>query len=116
MKKGTSHDFLYGETNVERLSDRIKCQKLRLFYKIQHDLAPSSMSNIVPQTSRKRTQYPLRSRDNISLYETSTESLNQSFFPSVIRQWNTLPREIRESQTIERFCEGITPEEKIVPK
>ena len=115
-KKGTSHEFLYGESNLEKLVHRRKRQKLIQFYKIQHNMAPATLQELVPQQTRERTPYTLRTGNNISVIKTNTQSLYQSFFPSVIREWNILTTQIKESPTIERFRELITPEKTRTPR
>ena len=108
-KKGTSHNKLYQETGMEKLDERRQRQKLNMFYKIQHDLAPQTLKELIPQTTSQRTSYQLRSSQNLTLQKTTTKSLQDSFFPSTTKAWNNLGRNVREASTLERFKELITP-------
>ena len=45
-KRGTSHNNLYQETGIERL-DESRRQKLTMFYKIQHDLTPQTLKELI---------------------------------------------------------------------
>ena len=114
-KKGTSHDLLYAETNLEKLDTRRTRHKLIQFFKIHHGLAPSTLTDLVPCLTKDKTQYKLRKPINIGTYQSHTESLHKSFFPSTIRSWNSLPDEVKSIPTLEQFKEAVTPEKKKVP-
>ena len=59
--QGTSRDKLYEELGWESLSDRRWLRRLTLFYKITNDLAPSYLSDHIPE--RNETSMVLRNRD-----------------------------------------------------
>ena len=108
-KQGTSHVNLYEETGFQKLETRRKRQKLILFYKIQNGLTPTILQELITPTMAARTQYQPRSSQDLSLPKATTQSLQDSYFPSTTRAWNSLKREVREAGTLKNFKENVTP-------
>ena len=84
-------------------------------YKLKHGLCQELLEALVPQTTRERTSYPLRSASNTSLIKTRTKIMHNSFFPSTIRAWNNIPADKREVGSLEQFKENIAPEKPVIP-
>ena len=98
-----SKQFLYIETNWDTLCKRRENQRLILFYKIVNGLSPPHLYDIYTNYMRDMNpRYFLRNRD-IPLVYTRTETFRRSFFPSVIRAWNSLDPQIRCSDTLSLF-------------
>ena len=53
----TSHTKIYAETGWETLAERRRKQKLTLMFKIINGLAPTYLSNLIPQSVAERTRY-----------------------------------------------------------
>ena len=68
-----------------------------------HVMAPQYLRKLVPSTVSERNRYNVRSRHNLSNIRTRTNLFNNSFFPSVIRLWNELPRTTRNAEAVEEF-------------
>jgi hypothetical protein len=108
-KRGTSHAFLYNETKWEPLQERRNRQKLNMMYKIVNGKAPDSLTQLIPDRTDQRTEYNLRTPENITTPHTRTDSLRNSFIPSTIRAWNALPNETRNAESLESFKKKIKP-------
>ena len=108
-KKGTSHSNLYFDTGLEKLSVRRRRQKLLMFYKMNNQLAPSLLCDLVPESTEERTTYSLRSSQNKTLPKTTTKAMQSSFIPSTVQEWNALPIDVRLAGTVEEFKRKITP-------
>ena len=98
-----SKQLLYIETNWDTLCKRRENQRLILFYKIVNGLSPPHLYDIYTNYMRDMNpRYFLRNQD-IPLVYTRTETFRRSFFPSVIRAWNSLDPQIRCSDTLSLF-------------
>lgn len=102
---------LYEDTRWSKLKDRRLNHCLCWFYKITHNLAPQNLANIVPVTVRERSQYALRTANNISLIPARTENFRKSFFPSSISLWNSLSLELRN---VPSYCSFNTALNKLL--
>ena len=111
--RGTSHRLLYEETKWETLASRRKNHRLKMYYKICKDnRTPESLKELIPERTSERTSYNLRTAELRSTPAARTQLLYESFIPSTTRDWNILPREMREARTIEAFSEGLTKRER----
>ena len=95
---------LYDHTGWDTLESRREKQKLIIIvYKMIKGLAPTYLNQLVPNLVHNRSQYSLRNSNNIlSVHANSTLYFN-SLLPSVIRAWNNLPIEIRNSTSVTQF-------------
>ena len=85
--QGTSRERLYDDLGWESLSDRRWARRMTTFYKIKNDLAPSYLSDHLPEQSA--TNISFRER-NIRAPLSRTERYDNSFFPYCIENWNKL--------------------------
>ena len=90
--QGTSRERLYDELGWESLSDRRWARRMSTFYKIKNELAPSYLSDHLPEQSVTDTS--LRER-NISSPFSRTERYGNSFFPYCIENWNKLDTSVK---------------------
>jgi hypothetical protein len=86
----TSYEKLLVELGWETLKIRQKYQRLILMYKVQHDLTPQYLLDIMPSSHRQSSSYTLRNSSNISLPHCRTERYKMSFVPHTISDWNAL--------------------------
>ena len=63
-------------------------------------MTPQYLADIVPPTVGDRQIYYLRSRDNITQIHAQKQRYTKSFFPATIREWNSLPIEVRNYPTL----------------
>ena len=94
---------LYTELGWHTLSQRRKIHRLRLFYKIKHNLAPNYLAHLMPQTVHERNRYALRNREDMTRFRAHRQAYYNSFFPRTTRDWNNLPLQIRQSQSLYSF-------------
>ena len=99
----SSTQALYGELGWHTLAQRRSIHRLRLFYKIKYNLAPSYLSQLMPQTAHERNPYVLRNREDLTPFRTRRQVYYKSFFPNTTRDWNSLPLEIRQAPTLCSF-------------
>ena len=91
------------EIGWESLRQRRNKHKLILFYKMVNNHSPQYLSDLVPRTVSQQSQYNLRNTHNIQLLHARTTGYYNSFLPSVIREWNTLPSQMRNASTLDEF-------------
>ena len=70
---------LYEGTGWETLQSRCNKQKLQMFYKMVHGLAPSYLNNLVPPSVQEKSQYSLRNARNMQTLQCNTNLLYHSF-------------------------------------
>ena len=98
--KGSSTDKLYQELGIEHLRSRRWFRKLCLFYKIIKNKSTPYLFNLIPSSSILHTT---RNSDNITPFKVRLNFFKNSFFPSVISEWNKLYLEICSCASLEIF-------------
>jgi hypothetical protein len=81
---------IYKETGWDKLKVRREVKNLTLFYKIYNNRASEYLSDLIPPTVYETSNYYLCNSQNISQQANRLALLQQSFFPSTIKLWNTL--------------------------
>ena len=114
--KLVSIDRLYRETGWERLSVRRYKHKLIKFFQMYHGLSPSYLQNIVPSRVSDSVNYNLRNADNVQYITCRTSLYANSFLPSVIQDWNSLPFHIRDNNSLPSFITYLNADKLKVPK
>ena len=89
--QGTSRERLYEELGWESLSERRWSRRMTIFYKIISGMAPSYLSDHIPQHSTPHVS--LRSSSSRPPFS-RTERYDNSFFPYCICNWNLLDSDI----------------------
>ena len=75
-------------------------------YKITHQLVPEYLSNTIP-TDPNPNRYNTRHSSDLPHFRARTELFDNSFFPSTTRLWNSLPLDIRNSNSLRDFKNHI---------
>ena len=76
-------------------------------------LSPQNLSDLVPAT----IDYNLRNSNNIHLVNARTALYyNNSFLPSVVRDWNNIPDDRRNIDSVIAFKNVLSRDKPIVPK
>ena len=70
---------------------------------MKSELSPSYLSSLVPPSVGANSAYNLRNANNIETILANSQLYYNSFLPSVIRSWNELPQETRDSHNIASF-------------
>ena len=80
-------------------------------------LAPEYLPSLIPQQiNDKACCYNLRNSTNIQTILAKTNQYNNSSLPSVLRDWNTLPAEAKQLNTVSSFKHFLKKENNPVPK
>jgi len=101
--RGTSTEKLYQELGLESLQQRRWYRKLCIFFKIVKEKSPEYLYNIIPSSNTRRT----RNSENIPLFSVKHNFYKNSFFPSVIIEWNKLDSNIRNLDSFSLFKASI---------
>ena len=99
----TPRVLLLKELRWHTLANRRKYFKLVLFYKMYNKLTPAYLYNLVPRDVAFTTGRLLRNRANLRQIKFSTRRFGESFLPSAIRLWNTLPCDVRDCTSLPQF-------------
>ena len=102
--RGTSREKLYQELGLESLEQRRWFRKLCLFFKIYKNHSPSYLAKFIPTTNNERVT---RSSSNVPFMNCNHNFFKNSFFPSVICEWNKLDLNIRNSESYAIFRKSI---------
>ena len=101
--KLVSLNDLQNETGWETIDSRRNKHKLILLYKMKNGLCPPYLSNMIPPSVGSLSQYSLRNADDLTTIKSRTTLYYNSFLPSTVREWNSLPPEARNSDSIGSF-------------
>ena len=115
LTRSTHLERLYSEVGWFPLSQHRKERKLTTLYKIIHGLAPSYLTDLLPQTIASNLGYNLRNRQDYIEPRCRLELYKRSFFPSSISLWNSLQIEIRAIDSLNSFKKVISKEVSKVP-
>jgi hypothetical protein len=96
-------EALYRETGWEKLSKRRDFHRALLLYKIENNLAPAYLCDLIPDRIQSRTRYNLRNRNDLQVPYARLATYSQSFFPAAARSWNTLQLATRMADTDRSF-------------
>ena len=101
----TKHENLLAELGWNKLEHRRSYLKLTTMYKIVHGNAPRYLQQLLPPAPN--FGYNLRNQNMIPLIRTRLVSFQQSYFPSVICDWNILDNEVKERPTANSFKRAL---------
>ena len=73
------------------------------FYRRHYELISDYLHCLVPPTIGNTSRYNLRNINDLQTVHAKTQLYFNSFFPSVIREWNELPQPTRDSTSISSF-------------
>ena len=108
--RGTSKEKIYHELGLESLEKRRWYRKLCCFYKIFRSESPQYLFNIIPTSVRP---YNTRNANNIPQFKVKHNFFKNSFFPSVVIEWNKLDLNMRNSENLfifkKKLLEFIRP-------
>ena len=95
-RKGTSHEFIYNETNWLPLAERRSLTKLKFLAKMVDNSCPDYLNTLLPD--KVEAIRPMsRFAADFQLPKCRTETFNRSFLPSTLKMWNDLPLESRNT-------------------
>ena len=114
--KLSSLELLSKEVGWESLSSRRKNHKLILFYKMFNGLTPAYLSSLVPPLVGAASQYRLRNSGDVGMVPSRTQLYHNSFLPSVIRDWNSLPSHVTTARSLGVFKSKLSSSKLSIPK
>ena len=98
--RGTLTEKIYQKLGLDSLQLRRWYRKLCLFYKVFKSEHPRYLFHIIPV---RCTPYATRTESNILLIKTKHNFFKNSFFPSIIIEWNNLDPNLRNIETVRVF-------------
>ena len=93
----TSKEKLYHDLGLESLEKRRWYRKLCCFYKIFRNQSPEYLFNIIPTSVKP---YNKTNTNNIPQFKIKQIFFQNSFFHSVVIEWNKLDQNIRNSKNL----------------
>ena len=110
-----SIDRLHADLCWESLQSRRRKHRLLIFYKMVNKLTPDSLSGLVPPYINENNPYNLRNNDGIRHIYARTNLYYNSFLPATIRDWNNLPQEVRQADSIQSFKTFLNSNTRLPP-
>ena len=74
---------------------------------MQNGLSPDYLTSLVPATVGSTSSYPLRNASNLQTIHANSQVYYNSFLPSVVRDWNELPEQTRNSPSLNSFKKNV---------
>ena len=102
--RGTSKENLFEELSLESLQHRRWYGKLCCFYKILKDQSPKYLFNIIAKLNKP---YSTRNANHIPHFKIKHSFIKNTFYPSVIIEWNKLDPEIQNAPSLNIFKNNI---------
>ena len=106
----------YRETRWDSLDERRRKHKLTLFYKMTNALSPLYLSSLVPLTVSNTSRYNLRNSSDLQNVEARTSLFYNSFLPSTVRAWNSLPSTAKQPNSTNSFKYFLNKDKDPTPK
>ena len=107
LTRSVSLNNLYKECCWESLKDRRERQKLLFMYKVNNNMTPSYINDLVPPPVGDLSEYNLRDSQNISSITARTTLFQKSCLPSSINLWNSVDITARQNPTLTGFKSAI---------
>ncbi len=107
---------LMDEVGWDSLKTRRRKHKLVHFFKMTKDLTPNYLSSLVPPTVGSSNRYSLRNARDFQVPRARTALYSNSFLPSVVREFNSLPLDIQRADSVASFKRMLSPNTINVPK
>ena len=102
--RGTSKEILFEKLGLESLQNRQWYRKLCCFYKVLKGQSPKYIFNIIPKLNRP---YSTKNANNIPHFKVIHSFFRNTFFPSVIIEWNKLDPEIQNAPSLNTFKNNV---------
>ena len=101
---------------METLKTRRKNHKLTFFFKMANGLSPPYLAVLIPTTVNNSSNYNLRNSNNIHLVNARTYLYYNSLLPSAGRDWNNIPDEHRNVDSVMALKNVLNRDKPVVPK
>ena len=102
----------YKKEKMLRLGELIKLENLKLGYKLEHSLLPSTMQNMIKSDSKEKTlvkthSYCTRTKNIPNLPRAQNKSYHASFLVQSIKEYEKLRLELRNLKRLSTFIGKI---------
>ena len=101
MRKKTG--LHWTETGWELLESRKNKHKLTLFYKMKSGVTSHCLTALIPPIVGTTSTYNIRNANDTGTVHANSQLYYNSFLPYVIRKWNDLPEDTRQSRNKASF-------------
>jgi len=98
-----SLEDLYNELGWETISQRRRKHKLILMYKMNSNNVPNYLQSLLPATVGSSNNYSLRNSSHLQTIQARTSLYSNSFLPSTVSEWNNLPDDVKNAESIISF-------------
>jgi hypothetical protein len=78
-------------------------------------MTPTYLSSLVPSLVSCASNYNLRNADNLQIPLSRTQLYSNSFLPSAVRLWNSIPSETRNSGSVSSFKYSLNSNKRKKP-
>ena len=114
--RGTPHHKLYQETGWVNTFER-RCRKnLTVYFKINNNLVPEYLRDLLPTKTANKTSYNLRNSQDLSMPSMKSQSYQNSFIPTTTKSWNNLSPATRSITSLRDFKNQWTKHDERIPK
>lgn len=103
LTRSVSLDRLYRECGWLRLSARRQQQKLLFMFKVNQNLVPTYIDDLIPPLVRDVSNYPLRNMADYTVPFARTEIFKKSCIPSSLSLWNAADNDLKTLNTLSAF-------------
>ena len=79
-------------------------------------MSPPYLSTLVPPLVGQTSRYNLRNANDLQTIDARTTLYFNSFLPSTVRDWNSLPSDIKKADTAVTFKSSLNKNNRFVPK
>ena len=111
--RGTSRNRLYSDLGWESLHHRRNMRRLCLFYELYKNDFPKYLSCNI-DTCKSKTSLRLLHKELLTNWPCRTTKFSLTFFPSVIKYWNSLDQQTKQCENLFSFKNVLL--KKIRPK
>ena len=105
---GSNSSKLYRDTNLPSIRETYTRAALIMFYKMVNKLTPNNLGRLIPTHNPGSTGYNLRNIGDLHNVHTRLDVHERSFFPRAIKLWNSLPCDIKKSQSLSAFKASLS--------
>ena len=98
------------DLNWDTMAERRRKHRLILFFKMKNGISPEYLTHLISQPQAQ--PYALRNRADVPVITCNTQSHASSFLLRTIRQWNSLPENIRNTPTLGEFKSKLNTKSK----
>ena len=114
--KSCSKSKILEETEWDSLETRRYKHRMVTFFKMVKGYAPSYLQIIVPPSVHQVSQRNLRNNQNLTVPRARTNLYNNLFIPLATREWNLLPPEAKNCNSLYSFKRFLNRNMASIPK